>query len=686
MIIARFHNKDHKVRAFNSFLAILCLTPLHIAMLCSDTVLAQSANDATWLCVNEHADFVKIETDMIKAVIPKKTPKCWMTGIEKGSFFDKTTGFREAGDGLCLVDWLMEPGSDKPWRDRLAETDRYLFNNEYHGKRAKRMIEGPQLSNIRKAVHPQVIRGKDFVAVKTVYRYGRAAPGRNVGSLLTQMFVFPRGKRYFFAMDRIDSVNDSDAMFLRSDMPGSVRHKHGSTFSEIYLSYLGGSDGLYIPSSEFHKVFAPDEKYNYRRDTNRMPAHFFRAYHLRNPETGKQGPWLAGITLEPSVVHEAWCNQRPGIVILVAECGGRPIKAGQSFCAAFVVGFFDTIDEIRDVSDRYKDHTVLNVDKSGWQLAKGLTPVPHGDINSSPGKCIATPSKVLTNSIGMKLRLIPAGEFMMGNSHSAKEEAEIFKQYGSDLNPDSFQNEYPRHRVRISKPFYMGTHHVTVGQFRRFVGDSGYKTDAEKNARGGFGFDGKSWKEKPGYNWRNPGFVQTDDHPAVIISWNDAVAFCKWLGRKEGIVYRLPTEAEWEYACRAGTTTRYSCGDAPEGLVQVGNVVDAAVKAKFPNMNSVIQANDCHVFTAPTGSFRPNAFGLYDLHGNAWQWCEDWYGKEFYLESSMDDPTGPPSGEYHTTRGGSWYLGPDDIRSAKRYGGASDGRYSDQGFRVVKTQ
>ena len=163
------------------------------------------------------------------------------------------------------------------------------------------------------------------------------------------------------------------------------------------------------------------------------------------------------------------------------------------------------------------------------------------------------------------------------------------------------------------------------------------------------------------------GFEQTDEHPVVNVSWNDAVAFCKWLNRKEGKTYRLPTEAEWEYACRAGTTTRYYSGDDPETLAKVGNVADAALKAKFPDWQYTIKANDGYVFTAPVGKFTPNAFGLYDMHGNAWQWCTDWYGAEYYARSPIDDPTGPDSGAVHVLRGGSWFVRPFFSRSATRY-------------------
>ena len=201
----------------------------------------------------------------------------------------------------------------------------------------------------------------------------------------------------------------------------------------------------------------------------------------------------------------------------------------------------------------------------------------------------ARTAKQITNSIGMKLTLVPSGEFMMGSKESAEETAAFFnKTYGeqSSARQISFKHEHPQHRVRITRPFYLGTYHVTRGQFRQFVADTGYKTDAEKGEKpGAFGWDPdkKEFGFNEKYSWRNAGFEQTDEHPVVNVSWNDAVAFCKWLSRKEGKTYRLPTEAEWEYACRAGTTTRYYSGDDPETLAKVGNVADAAAKAKFPD-------------------------------------------------------------------------------------------------------
>jgi hypothetical protein len=362
---------------------------LLIAMASAGEVQAQPAKDAGWARVAEDDRAIKIETDKLEAVIPKKEPKQWMTGIEKGSFLDKSTGFREVGDGLMVVDWLMEPGSDAAWSDKVIAPDghgvgRYTwFANENdparrsyalmaHGSsHRKRMVEGPQLCHRMKPVRPEVIRGEGFVAVKTTYQFEYAAPGRKAGSRWTQLVVFPKGERYFLLMDRIDSVNDSEEMFLRNDTPGCVRHEKGDTFSEIYLSYLSGPKGVRIPSSEFVSPFPPDLKFGYRRDTHRTPEHFIRAYHLRNKETGKEGPWLAGLTLAPSVVYEAWCSQRPGgIIVMIEEVHGRPVKAGTSFSAAHIVGYFDTIEEMHAVYDRYKGHTALTADTSGWRLEK----------------------------------------------------------------------------------------------------------------------------------------------------------------------------------------------------------------------------------------------------------------------------------------------------------------------------
>lgn len=357
-----------------------------MGMVLDGTALAQ---DEEWVRVIEDDRSIKVETELLEAVIPKNNPRQWMTGIEKGSFLDKTTGFREVGDGLMVIDWLMEPGSDEAWQDQVIATDgngvgRYTwYTNETDPERRtyalmahgsshrKRMVEGPQLCHRMKPVQPKVIRGQDYVAVQTTYQFEYASPGRRPGSTWTQLIVFPRGERFFVLMDKIDSVNDADELFLRNDTPGCVRHVEGDTFSEIYLSYLSGPDGVRIPSSEFFTPFPPDLKFGYRRDTHRTPEHFIRAYHLRDPKTGADGPWLAGLTLDPSVVYEAWCSQRPGgIIVMIEEVHGKPVKAGESFSAAHLVGYFEDIEQMREIYDRYKGHTTLSVDPEGWHLGR----------------------------------------------------------------------------------------------------------------------------------------------------------------------------------------------------------------------------------------------------------------------------------------------------------------------------
>jgi formylglycine-generating enzyme required for sulfatase activity len=204
---------------------------------------------------------------------------------------------------------------------------------------------------------------------------------------------------------------------------------------------------------------------------------------------------------------------------------------------------------------------------------------------------------------------------------------------------------------------------------------------------------------------RNTLLEASNDHvPTSIEIRADAVAFCQWLSFKEGKSYRLPTEAEWEFACRAGTSTRYYSGDDPETLAKVGNVADAAFKASFPNL-STIKAGDGYVFTAPVASFQPNAFGLYDMHGNAWQWCADWYGPTYHDGAPVDDPIGAEANLCCVLRGGAWNYGPFNAGSASRIPGVpdlgqsgvsnfrmsyrraniTDLREGDAGFRVVRS-
>jgi formylglycine-generating enzyme required for sulfatase activity len=250
------------------------------------------------------------------------------------------------------------------------------------------------------------------------------------------------------------------------------------------------------------------------------------------------------------------------------------------------------------------------------------------------------PQTVITNSIGMKLVLIRAGEFMMGSPDSDKDVA---------------NDEKPQHRVRITKPFYLGACEVTVGHFRQFVEETGRKTEDTPTSAGPV-------------SWKKPGWQQTDEHPVVWVNWHEAVAFCDWLGRKEGRTYRLPTEAEWEYACRARSATRYTFGD------DIGKLGEYAWFS--PNSRGSPQ---------PVGQKKANAWGLFDMHGNVWEWCADWYGKEYYATSPLDDPTGPPSGDLHVLRGNSWNYVPGLTRSAARGRSRPDHHNGISGFRLART-
>ncbi len=270
---------------------------------------------------------------------------------------------------------------------------------------------------------------------------------------------------------------------------------------------------------------------------------------------------------------------------------------------------------------------------------------------------------------------IPGGTFSMGSPANE---------------PDRSSDEENQHQVTVSA-FYMGKYDVTVAEFKAFVNATGYKTDAEKYGSGNVR-DGSDWVRKADASWKNPYYTQTDAYPVVLVSWNDAVAYCNWRSQQEGLApcytidgsrvgcswnangYRLPTEAEWEYACRAGTSAPFHTGN---------NITtdQANYDGKFPyNGNAKGQYRGK---TTPVGSFVPNAYGLFDMHGNVFQWCWDWYG--YYGSGSQADPTGAASGNRRILRGGSWDSWASHLRSANR-GAADEPGFATAyiGFRLVR--
>lgn len=308
--------------------------------------------------------------------------------------------------------------------------------------------------------------------------------------------------------------------------------------------------------------------------------------------------------------------------------------------------------------------------------------------------CVAYAQSVRTNTLDMAMVRIPAGEFLMGSDEPI---ASLQKDYPlmERERLDDLRDEAPVHRVRITKDFYMGRTEVTVGQFRRFIAASGYVPESIADGTGGYGYNpafqpnaGERSEQFEGrdvrYSWRNPGFPQTDDHPVVNITWYDAQALAQWLSKTEGKKYRLPTEAEWEYAARAGTRTRYHGGDAPQSLLKVANTFDSDSKKQWPKFaKHAHDASDGYAFTAPVASFAPNAFGLYDMHGNAWEWTADLYDENYYAHSPVDDPQGPKEGNVYVRRGGSWHTWPLYLRSSYRNWNSPQTRYVLVGMRLV---
>lgn len=267
-------------------------------------------------------------------------------------------------------------------------------------------------------------------------------------------------------------------------------------------------------------------------------------------------------------------------------------------------------------------------------------------------------------TVGMEFVAVPGGCFQMGDSFG-----------------DGESDERPVHEVCVDS-FTMGKYSVTVGQFRKFVISTGYRTDAE-NGGGCFTVDANGhWSKVSSANWKNPGFSQTDSHPVVCISWKDATEFSKWLTQQNGKTYRLPTEAEWEYAARGATNGRNFWGDSADDACNYANVRDrTASKTRLPRLTP----HDCDdrcVFTAPVGSYRPNPFGLYDMMGNVWQWTGDWYSESYYSVSPRNNPQGAFSGSRRVPRGGSWRSSAEHVRASLRVHPPSS-QTAGVGFRLV---
>mgnify|MGYP005640386977 CR=1 FL=1 len=262
------------------------------------------------------------------------------------------------------------------------------------------------------------------------------------------------------------------------------------------------------------------------------------------------------------------------------------------------------------------------------QTAEQPQPEPQPDPVPADLPVIELPS--FTNTLDMTFKEIPAGTFMMGSPEE-------------EIGRDDDETQHP---VTISKAFYMQTTEVTQGQWKGVMGT-------------------EPWKGKPTVK-------EGPNNAATYVSWVDAIAYCEKLSEKEGKTYRLPTEAEWEYACRAGTETRWSFGDDEKVLG------DYAWYDK--NVAEIVSEQYAH----QVGLKKPNAFGLYDMHGNVYEWCHDYYEEDYYKQSREKDPTGPASGSFRVLRGGAWRYFAPLTRSAFRKWSVADSRRNLGGFRLVR--
>jgi len=302
----------------------------------------------------------------------------------------------------------------------------------------------------------------------------------------------------------------------------------------------------------------------------------------------------------------------------------------------------------------------LGMDPARTRLYRAGDGLPPPDLSA-----FAQEERLVTNSLGMKLALIPPGEFIMGSPPSELGRGE---------------DELP-HRVRITRPFYLAVHEVTVAQFRRFVTKTGYRPYRGIYYAVNRLDDGYLRFSRPGsaneVSWDSPGFPQRDDHPVVNVSWTDAVAFSRWLGEKENHTYRLPTEAEWEYACRAGTTQPYGVATSGAAFANVREIaLDHHVRR--------LAWEDGFKYTAPVGSFPPNPLGLCDMHGNVCEYCSDYYEDSYYRNSPVCDPRCFVSSERRVIRGGGWTSDLIHSRSASRALGYESNGYPFLGFRVAR--
>lgn len=281
---------------------------------------------------------------------------------------------------------------------------------------------------------------------------------------------------------------------------------------------------------------------------------------------------------------------------------------------------------------------------------------------------------------GMIFVRIPAGCYFMGQSDSEKKL--LTQAVGRELYLEQYGDEVPRHEVCVDG-FWLGKFEVTVAQYDTFVRAADY--DSQNENTNFQWFEDQTAPEALDTPLNDiPGFKPGAVHPVVRVTWQDAKAMAEWLTRNSPGRYRLPTEAEWEYAARAGTTTIRFWGDAPDSACRYANVADKAAKTVWPDW-SVHDCNDGYAALSPVGSFRPNAFGLHDMLGNVWEWCEDVYSADAYEHRPKSNPSHSAGTLIHVLRGGGWSVAQRGIRCANRDWDLINRRDEGIGFRLLRS-
>jgi sulfatase modifying factor 1 len=302
----------------------------------------------------------------------------------------------------------------------------------------------------------------------------------------------------------------------------------------------------------------------------------------------------------------------------------------------------------------------VNLPEETWQRFYSLVsqdkPQPEKKLTPQISST-ATPGKTWQDTVtGIEFVWVPKGCFQMGQTESEKQY--LVRDAGKETYNNFYKRELPRHEVCIDG-FWMAKHEVTNRQYRMFK-------------------QGHTSKDYKGVN------LNSNDQPVVYVSWNDANAFVKWLNNKTGHRFSLPTEAQWEYAARAGTNTIRFWGDNPDDACQYANVGDLTAKQKWSSWTAH-NCSDGYAGSAPVGSFAPNNFGLHDMLGNVWEWCEDVYDKNAYSKHSRNNPLVTSGSSNRVDRGGGWDNKPGGMRSAYRSGDGPAFTYDFLGFRLIRT-